>query len=63
MSIVNIRLGSKYRILSNSAALSNSIASLIILPDFFAFKIFSASLILLHCGPDIRGSEIGRKEF
>ena len=29
------------RILSNSAALSNSTASLIIPPDFFAFKIYS----------------------
>ena len=31
----------KYRILSKSAALSNSTASLIIPPDFFAFKIYS----------------------
>ena len=31
----------KYRILTNSAALSNSTASLIIPPDFFAFKIYS----------------------
>ena len=30
-----------YRILSNSAALSNSTASLIIPPDFFTFKIYS----------------------
>ena len=30
-----------YRILSNSASLSNSTASLIIPPDFFAFKIYS----------------------
>ena len=31
----------KYRILSNSAALSNTTASLITPPDFFAFKIYS----------------------
>ena len=50
-----------YRILSNSAALSNSTASLIIPPDFFAFKIYSH---LSHiCGSGICGSDIDRKEF
>ena len=52
-----------YRILSNSAALSNSTTSLIIPPDFFAFKIIPTSLIVPHCGSNIHGFDIDRKEF
>ena len=46
--------------LCSSTALSNSTASLIILPDLFALKIYSC---ISNSGSDIRGSDIGRKDF
>ena len=52
----------QWSILSNSAALSNSTASLTI-PISLLLKFIPASLIVPHCGSDIRGSAIGCKEF
>ena len=51
----------QWSILSNSAALSNSTS--LTIPISLLLKFIPASLIVLHCSSDIRGSDIGCKEF